>query len=143
MSLLRRTLRFPAQPSTTFRTSQRLPLTARPFSQSTLRSFPRKDSQDKDSINTEATEYSKSGTDDQSASATENTAFDPKTTSPEAEHRQANREVGGDEVSFLLASFGFWCGWLRERWVERYGLGSAVFACCFMCVIVADSVMLG
>ncbi|GAB7363472.1 hypothetical protein MBLNU230_g3744t1 [Neophaeotheca triangularis] len=97
MSLLRRTLRFPAQPSTTFRTSQRLPLTARPFSQSTLRSYPRKDSQDKDSINTEATEYSKSGTDDQSASATENTAFDPKTTSPEAEHRQANREVGGDE----------------------------------------------
>lgn len=72
----------------------------RPFHKTPLQNYPRKDSQDKDSINTEATEYSKSGTDDQSAAATESTAFDPKTTSPEAEHEEARREVGGSDVSF-------------------------------------------
>ncbi|KAL8826178.1 MAG: hypothetical protein Q9170_007502 [Blastenia crenularia] len=43
--------------------------------------YPRKDSQDKDSINTEATEYSKSGTDDASARH-EDTAFNPDVTDP-------------------------------------------------------------
>lgn len=50
--------------------------------------YPRKDSQHKDSINTEATEYSKSGTDDQAARE-EDAAFDPKKTSPEEEHETA------------------------------------------------------
>ncbi|KAE8453439.1 hypothetical protein EG329_010300 [Mollisiaceae sp. DMI_Dod_QoI] len=53
----------------------------RPFSQILPATYPRKDSQDKDSINTEATEYSKSGTDDESARQ-EQAAFDGNTTDP-------------------------------------------------------------
>lgn len=51
------------------------------FSESIHVKYPRKDSQDKDSINTEATEYSKSGTDDASARQSD-TAFDPDVTGP-------------------------------------------------------------
>ncbi|PSS22282.1 hypothetical protein M430DRAFT_65476 [Amorphotheca resinae ATCC 22711] len=65
----------------------------RPFSQSSLGSYPRKDSQDKDSINTESTEYSKSGTDD--ATARQDTAFDPTKTDPEEQKNSGK----GDENS--------------------------------------------
>ncbi|KAL8804962.1 MAG: hypothetical protein Q9182_002272 [Xanthomendoza sp. 2 TL-2023] len=51
------------------------------LSQTACLAYPRKDSQHKDSINTEATEYSKSGTDDASARQ-EDTAFDPGVTDP-------------------------------------------------------------
>ncbi|KAL8812245.1 MAG: hypothetical protein Q9200_001186 [Gallowayella weberi] len=51
------------------------------LSQTSCLAYPRKDSQHKDSINTEATEYSKSGTDDASARQ-EDTAFDPGVTDP-------------------------------------------------------------
>lgn len=57
------------------------PLHSRPLSQTPSLRHPRKDSQHKDSINTEATEYSKSGTDDASARH-EDTAFDPGVTDP-------------------------------------------------------------
>lgn len=64
----------------------------RPYSRTPLSRYPRKDSQDKDSINTEATEYSKSGTDDGSAKQ-EEAAFDPKTTDPAKE-----KDIAGEGV---------------------------------------------
>ena len=60
----------------------------RHFSQTLRFALPRKDSQDKDSINTEATEYSKSGTDDASAQQ-EDAAFDPDITDPQHEKQKA------------------------------------------------------
>lgn len=69
------------------------PTTHRPFSHSTRLSFPRKDSQDKDSINREATEYAKSGTDDQTA-AIEDAAFDPSKTDPEEQLQTAGAKSG-------------------------------------------------
>ncbi|KAI9712466.1 MAG: hypothetical protein M1812_006881 [Candelaria pacifica] len=59
----------------------------------TVKSYPRKDSQHKDSINTEATEYSKSGTDDQAARE-EEAAFDPQQTSPEKQRETAGKDSG-------------------------------------------------
>ena len=50
--------------------------------------MPRKESQDKDSIDTEATEYTKSGTDDEVARQAD-AAFDSSITSPEAEKAKA------------------------------------------------------
>jgi len=58
-------------------------------------SYPRKDDQDKDSINTESTEYSKSGS-DAAAAGVEEAAFDPKKTSPEDEKKTADKESGDD-----------------------------------------------
>lgn len=58
--------------------------------------LPRKDSQDQDSINTEATEYSKSGTDDQAARQ-EQAAFDPSTTDPAKEKSKAGE--GNEKTS--------------------------------------------
>ncbi|TVY85311.1 hypothetical protein LSUE1_G000208 [Lachnellula suecica] len=72
------------------------PTTLRRFSQQPYMRYPRKDSQDKDSINTEATEYTKSGTDDQSA-RNEDAAFNPDVTSPESEKNVAGK---GNEVRF-------------------------------------------
>jgi len=71
-------------------------LSTRYFSQTPLPRYPRKDSQDKDSINTEATEYSKSGTDD-AAARNEDAAFDPSKTDPQTEKDTAgegNEESG-------------------------------------------------
>ncbi len=62
--------------------------------QSSLLRFPRKDSQDKDSINTDATEYAKSGTDDDVA-RNEKAAFDPSQTNPGEEKETAGQ---GNEV---------------------------------------------
>ncbi|KAI9650809.1 hypothetical protein NHQ30_000842 [Ciborinia camelliae] len=68
------------------------PLT-RNFSSTPPPQSPRKDSQHKDSINTEATEYSKSGTDD-AAAREEEVAFDPSVTSPEMERKRAGKGKG-------------------------------------------------
>lgn len=87
------------------RASKPVPNRIRPFSQSTVRAYPRKDSQDRDSINTEATEYSKSGTDD-GAAAQEEAAFDPKTTDPQEEKKIAGK---GNEVRYPLICP---CSWL-------------------------------
>ena len=73
--------------------------TTRPFSLSPLNQA-RKDTQDKDSLKPEPTEYSKSGSDD-AAAATEKAAFDPSSTRPEEEQNIAGRESGGD-VSCLV-----------------------------------------
>lgn len=64
------------------------PHAPRQFSQSSWLGYPRKDSQDKDSISTEATEYSKSGTDDASARQ-EDASFDPSITDPGKEKEKA------------------------------------------------------
>ncbi|MCJ1479840.1 hypothetical protein MMC13_008526 [Lambiella insularis] len=54
----------------------------RSFTNTTHTSYPRADAQDKDSMNTEANEYAKSGTDDDAARQ-ESAAFDPDKTNPE------------------------------------------------------------
>ena len=55
--------------------------------------YPRKDSQDKDSMNVEANEYSKSGTDDQAARH-DKTAYDPSTTDPDAQREDVGANSG-------------------------------------------------
>lgn len=75
------------------------PLASRPLlpellrchlSQSQRSLWPKKESQDRDSINTESTEYTKSST-DESVAHTE-VAFDPTKRSPEDEKSQADKE---------------------------------------------------
>lgn len=80
------------QPSHLTTTSQR------PFTQSIQFAYPRKDSQDKDSINTEATEYSKSGTDDEGARQGD-AAFDPDITDPQEQKDVAGEGTGEGTVS--------------------------------------------
>ncbi|KAK5132585.1 hypothetical protein LTR08_008844 [Meristemomyces frigidus] len=58
------------------------------------RQLARKDTMDKDSLQREPNEYSKSGSDDQAA-ALEDTAFDPSKTSPEEQHDSAGSESDG------------------------------------------------
>lgn len=64
----------------------------RPFSQSAIRAYPRKNSQDKDSMDTEPTEYSKSGTDAEAAGEGQ-AAFDPSITKPGEEKNKAGEGV--------------------------------------------------
>ncbi|KAI4200037.1 MAG: hypothetical protein LQ346_002468 [Caloplaca aetnensis] len=70
--------------------------TPRSFSQSPCIRYPRKNSQHKDSINAEATEYSKSGTDDESAGQ-EDTAFDPSTTDPGEQKDKVGDRTGASD----------------------------------------------
>ncbi|MCJ1327349.1 hypothetical protein MMC10_004018 [Thelotrema lepadinum] len=72
-----------------------LPL-ARPLSTTPLRLYPRKDSQDRESINTDATEYSKSGSDD--AAAQKDVAFEPGNTKPEEAMGKAEQEGNGNPL---------------------------------------------
>ena len=67
----------------------------RMFSRSSTLKYPRKDSQDRSSMNTEATEYSKSATDDETAQQ-DDPSFDPKLTDPDAQKAEAgeNNQVG-------------------------------------------------
>ncbi|KAK4693070.1 hypothetical protein P7C71_g4252, partial [Lecanoromycetidae sp. Uapishka_2] len=71
------------------------PNVRRQFSRSSRYAYPRKDSQDKDSINTEATEYSKSSTDDEGARQ-EDAAFNPDITDPQQQKDKAGEGTGGD-----------------------------------------------
>jgi hypothetical protein len=64
------------------------------FLSTTSCSLARKDTQDKDSLKPRSSEYSKSGDDDAAAGAS--SAFDPNTTSPEAEKNSNEQETGGD-----------------------------------------------
>jgi hypothetical protein len=74
----------------------------RTFTRTALARLPRKNSQDKDSIDASPTEYSKSGTD--ADTAHKSSAFDPSTTDPAAEKKDA--EVGSSIFSTLpLAPF--------------------------------------
>ena len=70
----------------------------RQFSQTLSFALPRKDSQDKDSINTEATEYSKSATDDEGAKQ-EEAAFNPDITDPQQAKNKAGEGTGEGTVS--------------------------------------------
>jgi hypothetical protein len=71
----------------------------RQFSQSTTFACPRKDSQDRNSINTESTEYSKSGSDDQAA-ALDDAAFNPDITDPEPEGEKAGQDSVSKSLSY-------------------------------------------
>ncbi|TVY48936.1 hypothetical protein LOCC1_G001382 [Lachnellula occidentalis] len=74
----------------------RVPQTStRHFSQRCSSQYPRKDSQNKDDLKPESTEYSKTGTDDQSAQ-NEDAAFNPDITSPEAEKKVAGKGNEGE-----------------------------------------------
>jgi len=81
------------------------PLSARYLSQTPLSRYPRKDSQDKDSIDTEATEYTKSGTDD-GAARQEEAAFDPSKTDPQTEKDKAGEgnEQSGNPLEVSAAN---------------------------------------
>ncbi|KAL8786641.1 MAG: hypothetical protein Q9213_002670 [Squamulea squamosa] len=72
------------------------PSTTRLLSQTTSLAYPRKGTQDKDSLSPEATEYSKSGTDDASARQ-EDTAFDPDTTDPSAQKDKVGDKTGASD----------------------------------------------
>ena len=89
--------------------SQSRPLSLAP---SQARSYPRKNAQDRESIDTEATEYTKSGTDD-GAARQEDAAFDPKQTRPEQEKNTAG-EGGVRSVVFFSAFSAFSC---RRKWL--------------------------
>ena len=65
----------------------------RSLHQSARSLLPRKDAQGKDDLTPESNEYSKSGSDAQSAQM-DQAAFDPKKTSPEEEHDVAGQEAG-------------------------------------------------
>ena len=66
---------------------------SRQLSTSTSLRYPRKDAQDKDSIHTEANEYSKSATDDEAARQ-EDAAFNPDLTDP-----QEQKDVAGKDTA--------------------------------------------
>ena len=83
---------------TQFQSRCLIPLLGQQFSQDSRSSYPRKDSQDKDSINTEATEYSKSGSDDEGARQ-QDSAFDPGITDPQEEMDKAGEGTGEGTVS--------------------------------------------
>ncbi|CAG8983928.1 hypothetical protein HYALB_00006895 [Hymenoscyphus albidus] len=65
----------------------------RTLTTSTPLSFPRKGNEDRESMNTDSDEYTKSGTDDLSAKQ-EEAAFDPKATKPETERKIAGESKG-------------------------------------------------
>lgn len=82
------------QRATVYRTSSYHPssLPLPRFLSTTPRAYyPRKDTQDKDSLNPTSTEYSKSGSDD-AAAATQDAAFNPNKTSPEEAQKAAEGE---------------------------------------------------
>ena len=78
--------------TTTRRLSLRSTAHPRTLATTPFRAYPRKDSQDRESINTDATEYSKSGSDDKSA-AQERAAFEPGRTDPEEAKEEAGKDV--------------------------------------------------
>ncbi|KAL3422003.1 hypothetical protein PVAG01_06159 [Phlyctema vagabunda] len=65
----------------------------RPISSTSSLQFPRKASQDRESMNTDADEYSKSGT-DSTAAEQKDAAFDPDITDPNAEKNKAGQGGG-------------------------------------------------
>ena len=87
-----------SSPGITGRTAIAAQLHQRPIRHSRLLSaslrtaYPRKDSQDRESINTDATEYSKSGSDD-GAAAQERAAFEPGRADPYEAMQEAGKGV--------------------------------------------------
>ena len=102
----------------------------RHFSQSTCLAYPRKDSQDKDSINTEATEYSKSATDDEGARQ-DDAAFNPDITDPQQQKDKAGQGTGEGTVSkgVLSPLFTFFrIAGLLKSWALRSVFSQALEA---------------
>lgn len=60
-----------------------------------------KDTQDKDSLQPQSTEYSKSGSDDSAAAS--DAAFNPNKTSPEEAEATAEKEAGGKDNSLNVS----------------------------------------
>lgn len=85
----------PLRPTPHLASLRHQPTTPQPFHHAARLAYPKKGSEDKDSIDRESSEYSKSGTDDQAA-AMGDAAFDPEKTSPEEELDTAGQ---GDAVS--------------------------------------------
>ena len=81
------------------------------FSRVTWVGYPRKDSQDRESINTDATEYSKSSTDDEAARQ-EESAFDPNVTDPGAQKRKAGESSGVSTHREFETDLGLCCSQL-------------------------------
>ena len=79
------------------------------FSKSNQLCYPRKDSQDRESMNTDATEYSKSATDDEAARH-DDASFNPKLTNPEAQKTKASEN---NQVSVRIFS-------LPSAWKKRH-----------------------
>jgi hypothetical protein len=82
----------------------------RQFTQSTVVAYARKASQDRNSINRESLEYSRSGSDDKTA-ALDDAAFNPDITDPDSQKKKA----GEDSVSTFSHKpcdpFSPRCGW--------------------------------
>jgi len=76
-----------------------------PFHNAARLAYPRKGSEDKDSINRESMEYTKTGSDDQVA-AMGDAAFNPDKTSPEEEMKTAGEGNGVSGFVFLMALRG-------------------------------------
>ncbi|KAL9113834.1 MAG: hypothetical protein Q9227_001968 [Pyrenula ochraceoflavens] len=76
------------------------PHQVRPFSSTVGYSYPRKGAEDRNSINTEASEYSKSGSDNGAAHQNE-AAFDPTKTDPQEMKEKAGE---GNDVNPLEVS---------------------------------------
>jgi hypothetical protein len=72
----------------------------RPLSQTPFLTFPKKGAEDRESINTESSEHTKSSTD--AAAAQLDEAYDPKKTSPESEMESTDGEVS---LYFCLCLF--------------------------------------
>lgn len=86
----------------------------RQFSQTLSFALPRKDSQHKDSINTEATEYSKSATDDEGARQ-EDAAFNPDITDPQEQKHKAGEGTGEGTVSKSSPHARRGCFWAARQ----------------------------
>ena len=72
----------------------------RQYHQTKAFDYPRKGSEGRDEIKTEATEYSKSGSDDEVAHS--DAAFNPDTTKPETEKNGADSKVRDSHVQQIL-----------------------------------------
>ena len=77
-----------------------VPVQSRQLSQSTAYSYPRKDSQDRNSIDRESTEYTRSGSDDQAAEM-DDAAFNPDLTDPDSQRKK----TGAKDVSVPLTIY--------------------------------------
>ncbi|KAF2624484.1 hypothetical protein BU25DRAFT_154075 [Macroventuria anomochaeta] len=86
---------FRLQPTRSLTRTARTQFTQLRFLSTSRPLLAQKGAEDKDSIKTTSTEYSKSGSDD--AAAHTDAAFDPNQTSPEAAEASAEKEAGGQD----------------------------------------------
>ena len=124
-SAMARTHIMPRFPCFTWKLSHTyVPVRSRQFSQSTAYSYPRKDSQDRNSINRESTEYSRSGSDDQTAEI-DGAAFNPDLTDPDSQ----KRKTGAADVSITITTFAqtyFFSQALKQAIGARFTMKSCI-----------------